>query len=297
MMLHLVYALREQGLQAEYDAHYAHEALMGFLETSGGRARYLDGIRRFALDLYQAAMEPTAKSLFLDKTPRYYLITPELAELFPEARFIFLRRHPLSVLASVISAQLEGNLALLSQKDTLTDLLRGPRLILEGPRHAKRSYSVRYEDLVVDPGGVSSKMCEALDLTFEEGMLSVPKAVQLGKARFGDSRSVHLHDKAVPDYVDRWREALNDDQGRELAHGYLRSLGPELVEAMGYEFDALMEDLGPRPRGRVIAWSDLTRPPTSIGVRKRIRLLSRGREYFDQPTLKKRLQFAVRGYR
>ncbi|MDA8819658.1 sulfotransferase [Schleiferiaceae bacterium] len=41
---------------------------------------------------------------FLDKTPRYYLIVDELRELFPQAKFIFLTRNPLEILASKLSS-------------------------------------------------------------------------------------------------------------------------------------------------------------------------------------------------
>ena len=41
---------------------------------------------------------------FLDKTPRYYLIVDELRELFPKAKFIFLIRNPLEILASKLTA-------------------------------------------------------------------------------------------------------------------------------------------------------------------------------------------------
>ena len=41
---------------------------------------------------------------FLDKTPRYYLIIDELRELFPQAKFIFLIRNPLEILASKLSS-------------------------------------------------------------------------------------------------------------------------------------------------------------------------------------------------
>ncbi len=41
---------------------------------------------------------------FLDNTPRYYLIIYELRELFPQAKFIFLIRNPLEILASKLSS-------------------------------------------------------------------------------------------------------------------------------------------------------------------------------------------------
>ena len=41
---------------------------------------------------------------FVDKTPRYHLVVDEIMELFPDARFVFLWRHPLAVAASMIES-------------------------------------------------------------------------------------------------------------------------------------------------------------------------------------------------
>ena len=95
VMLHPLYALKRAGIETEYDAVLAREALDDFLgQIDGGETAYVEGVRRFAGDLYARALARQGKRLFLDKTPRYYRIIPELRQVFPRAKFIILLRNP-----------------------------------------------------------------------------------------------------------------------------------------------------------------------------------------------------------
>ena len=44
------------------------------------------------------------KRYFLDQTPQYHLIIPELLRVFPAASYVILFRNPLAVLVSMIAA-------------------------------------------------------------------------------------------------------------------------------------------------------------------------------------------------
>lgn len=56
MMLHFVYALREEGLEAEYDARLARMAMVDFLEAIGGRGTYIDMVRKASSELYRLSL-------------------------------------------------------------------------------------------------------------------------------------------------------------------------------------------------------------------------------------------------
>ena len=93
LMLHPLYALRGRGHEAEYDARAGWLRLKEFLKhVPAGNEAYLEGVRRMCAYLYDCALAPTGKRFFLDKTPPYYFIIPELQETFPDARIIFLLR-------------------------------------------------------------------------------------------------------------------------------------------------------------------------------------------------------------
>ena len=103
-----VYALREKGVSSEY----IHVSLaQGFGEfvskLPGGRADYFREVRAMLERLQQKISAP-GKTCFLDKTPRYHLILDELAQIFPDAKFIVLWRNPLAIVASILNTWKDG---------------------------------------------------------------------------------------------------------------------------------------------------------------------------------------------
>src|SRR5713101_1022969 len=104
LMLHPLYALKDCGLKAEYDATLARSALGDFCEIlQGGEEAYVEAIRAMSVSLYNNALRAGGRERFLDKTPRYYFVCEELRRVFPKAKYIFLLRNPLSVLASILA--------------------------------------------------------------------------------------------------------------------------------------------------------------------------------------------------
>ncbi|MBU0595569.1 sulfotransferase, partial [Candidatus Bipolaricaulota bacterium] len=98
LMLHPFYATRAEGIDTEYSQRIARVGVGSFMEEMpNGRDDHDEGIRRMYAHLYTRALDGSGKSRFLDKTPRYYLIIPDLLRVFPEARFILLFRNPLAV--------------------------------------------------------------------------------------------------------------------------------------------------------------------------------------------------------
>ena len=73
----------------------------------GGEGDFWRALRGLALELYTAAADPSAR-YFLDKTPRYHFILPELDLMFPDAKLIFLWRNPLAVVASICETWTKG---------------------------------------------------------------------------------------------------------------------------------------------------------------------------------------------
>ena len=110
LMLHPVYGLRRRGISTDFRAPWAVTAVTEFLDQyAGGRETYLDGVRAFARTVYGTAIARGNRRRFLDKTPRYTMIVPELIELFPAARFILLLRNPLAVLSSELKTYIRGD--------------------------------------------------------------------------------------------------------------------------------------------------------------------------------------------
>jgi hypothetical protein len=238
LMLHPLYALREAGIQAEYDAREAYQALQDFLSHyAGGEETYLRGVRELARVLYTQSLAQMGKEIFLDKTPRYYYIIPELYWLFPQARFIFLIRNPLAVLNSVIHTWIRQQWAEIYRfRD---DLLLAPNHILAGiDLLGENAIRVCYEDLVSSPEETMSALCQRLGIAYNSEMLHYgAREAPLG--RRGDHVGIKKHSAPAKDSLEQWKSLVENEQTRHFAQAYLAGLGQETIHRLGYSFDEL----------------------------------------------------------
>ena len=96
--------------KAPYDHINAAQAMREFVEElPQGEEDYLDALRAYASTIYGRVLGPTGKEYFLDKTPAYALVLPFLTKLYPDAKYIVLTRHPLSILHSYVHSFFGGD--------------------------------------------------------------------------------------------------------------------------------------------------------------------------------------------
>lgn len=283
LMLHPLYALRETGHAADYDAVVAARALHDFLAgLDEGTDAYYRAVRLMALNLYGQACRQAGKSLFLDKTPRYYRILPELSRVFPEARYVILFRNPAAVFSSVIRTWIDGDW---SRFDYFRDdLLMAPRSLTDSLVYlGDRASVVQYERLVLAPDACLRDLCARLDMPYAPALLEYGRR-QSPAGRYGDPTGIRRHASPSPASLDVWSAHAEDPQIHHLLSAYLDALGAEQVAAMGYDAGELRAALrGVRQRsGRVsISWSQLTAADQSVA--DRAKLLLRGRHWARHP--------------
>lgn len=245
-MLHTVYARRLEGLSAEYNAQYANIALQDFLKRiNQGQSIYDDAIRDFALRIYRGALAGSDKSIFLDKTPRYFFIIDELAHLFPNAKFIFLLRNPLSVFASILATNFNGDwLQMVRQEDRRKDLLTAPNSIMNGIKKVgQTAFIVKYEELVSDTDTVISDLCTYLGVKYDKQMLEYGDKTRFEETSFVDSKSIYEHRRAVPQYTDAWKLTLDTKMKIALARAYVNLLDDEVLRTFGENRGELNSEL------------------------------------------------------
>jgi len=248
VLLPQLYALRERGAVAEYGHRTAARAIADFSDSlPGGRAAYLAEVRRSVTALYEQAAGEAA--WFLDKTPRYHLVVDEIMALFPDARFVFLWRNPLAIAASMIESFGRGHWNL-DRYDV--DLHGGlDRLIAAHERGDPRTVAIRFEDLVADPVAGTRTVFELLDL--DPAMASAESFAGTSlNGRMGDRTGTASYREISGEPVDRWRTTMANPLRKRWCAVYLRSLGPERLGEMGYDFDELARDvagLRARPAG------------------------------------------------
>jgi hypothetical protein len=241
LLLPQLYATRPSGARAEYSHAMGAEALQDFYAAlPGGREDYRAAVRDFALDLYRRA-GGDGRAYFLDKTPRYHAVAPELVELFEDAKLVFLWRNPLSVMASLLDTFRLGRL---EPHNFAFDLFDGVDNLVAA-RHAagERAHGVRYEDLVDDGDAGWRALFDYLELDFDPALPSRFADVEL-HGRYGDrTRTREIRASSL----DAWRPKAATRVGNAWCRRYVRWIGPERMAAMGYDHDALLREVAGVP--------------------------------------------------
>jgi len=243
LMLHPIYGTRSHGLWTEYGADFRLEAVDEFLSNYSDGSDVIDqAIRAWAEVVYGNVLQHSGRTIFLDKTPRYFYIIPDLVRLFPRAKFIFLLRNPMAVLFSELTTYVKGDWPVLSVFGP--DLVDAPELILDGrDLLGPQAITVRYEDFVEDPETSTANLCKQLGISYVDNMVEYDKTpAPVGK--MNDPVGIHQHTRPSPTSVDRWKALAEDPQSAHFAHAYLEELGRDILTRMGYCYDEIYSSLG-----------------------------------------------------
>lgn len=109
-------------------------------------------------------LDRSGKRYLVEKTPNDLFMWKRISRIWPDARYIFLIRHPAAIAFSWHDARSWDLDA------ATTDALR----YLDALEQARRSLpglTVRYEELTAEPERVVRQVCAHLDVAFEPGML------------------------------------------------------------------------------------------------------------------------------
>jgi len=275
LMLHPVYTHKVADIQSIYNSEWASVGVSEFIENyTDGNEEYDNALRIWAKTIYESALRKGKKEIFLDKTPRYFFIIPELYRLFPKAKFVFLLRNPMAVLSSEIHTYVKGNWPFISQ--IAPDLIDAPKLILEGmDLLGDDAIVIHYEEFVNNPEEYISGLCSQLDIEFNVSMLDYSKT-EAPKGKLNDPVGIHQHTRPSNKGVDKWKNMKNDPQERHFAISYLRSLGKETVERYGYSFDEIegifsADESSLKTSKSIFPWELCLRPEKKWSFKNKIR--------------------------
>jgi hypothetical protein len=194
---------------------------------------------------------------FIDKTPRYVMIVDSLIRWFPRAKFIFLKRNPLSVLASIVNTQIPHDLTTLERFNP--ELLQGPTAIVAGIEAlGDRAIEVSYEDFVADPESELQRICDYLGIDYHPDLVDYGDAPEL-KGFMQDRTGVGQRRRPDSARAHGWTRMLDDPQQLEFARGYLAALDPAVLNRLGYDHeeltDAVRATSARQPRaGNILPW-------------------------------------------
>jgi len=147
ILLPLLYLKNNKGHVTEYSQNTASKAIDDLINNlPNGVDDYNESIKLFSNNIYKKLCSK-GEIYYLDKTPRYYLIMREIAEIYPDAKFIFLFRNPLEIYSSILHSFLNNNFFKLAHYDV--DIKYGPKLLSDGYTLLKnKSLLVTYENLI-----------------------------------------------------------------------------------------------------------------------------------------------------
>jgi hypothetical protein len=271
LLLPYLYALRDRGVVAEYTHPLMARAVRDFCDTlPDGVEDYRAELRAFALRLYEKGA-PAGSRYFVDKSPPYYLIAQDIMSLFPEGKFVFLWRNPLSIVGSIIDTWQGGAWRATSFRE---DLFIGiPRLVATYRANEDRACSVRFEDLVAGDHARWRGLMEYLGIEFDPSSLDRFANVRLNGS-MGDQTGVKLYSHLDNAPTEKWKLTLANPLRRAWCRRYLELLGDERLATMGYNRRQLVDDLAEQPRRSTALGGDLRRLAVDLAkepVRARVR--------------------------
>jgi len=230
--------------KAPYDHINSAEAIRTYVEHLPRQEEdYLDALRAYADTMYGRMLEPSGKRYFLDKTPAYALVLPFLTKLYPDARYVVLTRHPLSVMSSYANSFFDGDWQAAHDYNPVVEryVHAMAQLLREPPKHCLH---VGYEQVVTEPAEALARIFAFLDLENE------PDAVNYGE-RFegetqgrGDPLGVGAHGRPVATSMEKWVAELAGDADKlGLARRIVASLDPTDLALWGFDPATLFEPL------------------------------------------------------
>lgn len=257
LLLPLVYSLRSTGVAAVYDHWTMAEAVEDFCgQLPNKKSDYLSEVAALMSNLYQKLSADA--DYFLDKTPRYHLILDELSKAFPEAKIILLWRNPLAVAASMMDTWSHGKWNLHRFHIDLFDGLASLNQFTTQSHHAFTAH--RFEDFVSEPEVTCRQIFDYLEIPFDDSILTGFSKINL-QGRMGDPTGVKQYKSISTESLEKWKTTLSNPIRKIWTHRYLKWIGAERLENMGYSLSQLQQELDNTPTTTLHLGSDLLRIP------------------------------------
>ncbi|PZT68272.1 sulfotransferase [Streptomyces sp. SW4] len=165
-------------LGAHSRLHAPHELHLGKIAVDCGpwvsqRAMSALGLRRGDLEhllwdrILHRELVRSGKDFVVEKTPGNAFLFERVRDCWPDARFVFLLRHP----ESAARSWHESDPVKRPYDKAVTEVLGYVRAVEEARRSGADGCTVRYEDITADPGREMRRLCAFLGLDYEPAML------------------------------------------------------------------------------------------------------------------------------
>ncbi len=213
-------------------------------------ATFADAVR-VVFEMYADAR---GKPTWGEKTPGYVLRLPLLASLFPDARFVHVIRDGRDATLSCLDRGVIANSVAVGADRWHQRVSKG---VVDGRALGPQRYlEVRYEELVADPTGVLSSVCDFLDLEFDPRMLGYMDRALSELPQRVRSRHDNLLKPPTPGLRDWRREMAPSDVA------IFESVAGRLLDELGYERGVDRIPLS----ARLLAWRKVATARTRLRI-------------------------------
>ena len=166
-------------------------------------------------------------------------------QLYPNAHYIVLTRHPLAVWSSFVESFFDGDHESAHRHQPLMEryVPAIARFLRERPVPI---HHVRYEELVQNPEAEVGKICSFAGLPFEPGMIDYGErgGAQDSARGLGDPTTVAKQSRPTTGSLSKWTEQLTGKADKvALCQRILASLHDEDLETWGYDRRAIAAEL------------------------------------------------------
>ncbi|MFF6994567.1 sulfotransferase family protein [Streptomyces sp. NPDC008313] len=159
--LHSPHELHIRRLEVGYGSKLSRRA-MSALDLERGDLEHLLWDRVMHRELVRSG-----KDFIVEKTPSNAFVYRRIRDCWPDARFVFLLRHPVSIARSWH----EGDPDKRTYEEAAADALRYMKAVDNARKGITGGHTVRYEDITADPGEEMRRLCTFLGVDFEPAML------------------------------------------------------------------------------------------------------------------------------
>ncbi|WP_340112511.1 sulfotransferase family protein [Maribellus mangrovi] len=241
LLLPFLFSTKSSGIASLYNHTKSSSGLNSFINNlPNSKQDYITELRTFIFNLYDKQCK-NGELFFLDKTPRYYLIIPEIAELFPNAKFIFLFRNPIHVMSSIMETW--SNKSFKRLHEYAIDLYDGPQLLSDGYKLLKnKSIALTYESFVENPEASVKRICNYLEIDYLLDMTTNFES-QNTKGKMGDPTGAKKYKKIEKESLRKWENILNTKFRISVAKKYINQLENQTFEIQGYNKEHILNEL------------------------------------------------------
>lgn len=232
LLLPLIYMIKRTGLVSEYSHTSSYIALADLIKKLPNKEDdFYDSIRLFADSIYSKFCQD--QKYFVDKTPRYFLIIDDIYKIYPDAKFIYLVRNPLDIIASIMTTW--HNNRFLKLYKNYIDIYKGPLLIHDAfKRYQNNSFLVRYEELVTEPNKIIKDLCCYLDIDYSSSLVNSVGNIEKDQ-NLGDPTGYFKYDSKISSQsINSWIIFCKNPVRKLFLKRYIEKIGYEFFDFFNY---------------------------------------------------------------